>query len=299
MDNYEFNKRFNALTAGKFESLRINAVELMMREAKADSPGRFGKVNVIVTFLVPFAVYTELMTDANKTEISNALQQLLPSNSRLEIRYKKSYVTPADVMETVNKYVSERYPVLKTQLNADSVKVRRTPDGFEVALKIEPFFAGMVKEGDIAEKLRVELNRNFTDSFSVVIDYLSENIVRENDEAIVKDEFFADKNEIAFTRDNNGAPLFGKYLGTVAHTIKSRLQNDGKFETVCGQIKSLRSGLSKAGRRYCVFRLYDKTGEIGVKYFSRTDKETPLVKLKEGDEVVCTGNISEERENDK
>ena len=299
MNSETFREKFNGLTNNKYASFRIRYVNVGLRAALVDNRNIFEKVPVEILFLVPYEVYALLMTDENKEEIKGAVVSLLPPEATVTILYQKSFCTAEDVRDVLVKYIAKYFPLIKTQMTVDCIAVRKNKGVVSVSIVLQPILEGMVRESAFVARVTDELERNFTDRIRVDVSYMEENIVLPDDQPMVPGDLPVDGNVIAFERQNTGSPLFGKYLGDTAHTIRSVQDQNSNYETICGEIKSVKAGVSKKGKRYYIFRLGDRTAEINVKFFARSDKECPLDQLKEGEEVVASGSIVEENDNER
>lgn len=250
-----------------------------------------------LTFLYP-ETKSEI-DEQSRSEIFEFLKKFLALDSKLEVKYKKSFLDDSLVQTAVMEYFKTHNKSIFTNLTKDDILVKRDAS-ITVILSLPEMFNEYIKTNQIQQKLKDYLEHRFIAEFFVNL--IVENTKIDNDllqmrrlnvptpvaKKIKRYEVF------------ESAVLLGREIPTFPELIREQ-KSEKQSVILAGKIsninkKEFKSKRAKATKsdvmnHYYTFELNDATGTILCIYFSSISNEVKLDKLFNDMSYLFQGDI--------
>ena len=293
----KFIDYINQKTCNKFEFLRLKQVFFDVEKNKLS-----------ISFLYPSS---QALTQNNKDEIILCIKQFVNLDMQYNITFTKSYLEPELVLNCIKKYLEKNNKLLYSAIKDKDVSVDCKNQ--KITLNLEDQYYNYFLSSNISKAIFTHLYRNFCASFEIIAANAG---VKEVDQSLLKNRLteLTTKSELDALLSANKDRfvvedkrlMVGKEIVYNPRRIKS-INRCIEDCILAGEICFLRekSFTSKRTKKnengeeeqiikpYFSFQLKDDSGSIYAVYFPTKASYHKMHLLKNGDNVVIQGNISQ------
>ncbi|MBO4412843.1 MAG: 3'-5' exoribonuclease [Clostridia bacterium] len=256
---------------------------------------------VEITFLYPEKI--KEISEISKKEISDFILGELNLNSKILIKFKKSYLDENLISESILKFLKTNYSSVATFLQEDNIVVSKNELFINVNMELNKEIYDLYANKNLEESLKAFLENSFIAEFNVSLNLKEEEIdledILERQNKIAYDKTFL-APKVPRYRVNNPEVIFGQEIDPLPEFIKN-IKFEKESCILAGKVENLEknSYLAKKGKQagqtkfYYSFVLNDTTSKIEVKYFSSKANEPKMDKLFADAEVLIVGDVRE------
>ncbi len=266
---------------GKYAFLKLYSVTLNREQEEC-----------VFTFLYPETLSE--ITEEQRTEILNLVSKTIPLNSKIRIKFKKSFLDEKLLRSEISSFLNKYSKAIFSELSPEQIIVNKK-DG---KIKVELLMSKLIKDYYDRKFMKIK-----------ILDYLENNFIGDFElDAIIDDNFdISDKiTPVSYKIEAKKSPryevtiikkLFGKDIAPFPEQIKNNLKPKTAV-ILFGKIShiTIKSFVAKKGKmagqekKYVNFTL-DDGKVIECVYFSTKSNETKLIALEEGLSFLCLGDI--------
>lgn len=255
---------------------------------------------VEIKFLYPYNIE---ITDEDKKELSDFIAETLNISSKINIKFKKSYLDNNLILDELYNYIKTYHSSIFSYLNKDDIKISKNQFFCEIKMNLSEDLFELYNIKDVENKIKNYLEKQFICEFCVQIEKIKKNldsedyIERQQQELYKKttnkertQRYKISDVDIIFGKDIEPAPEFIKNINSEKSSVilAGNIKNFEKKEYLSKKPKTL--GQTKF---YYSFILDDTTGQIDVRYFTNKQNEIKMDKLFNGGQVVIVGDVKE------
>ena len=256
---------------------------------------------VDITFLYPEKI--KEISESSKKEISDFIVDELNLNSKVNVKFKKSYLDHNLIVENIISFLKKNCPSVATFLNQENIKIEKNDIYVKIILELNKEIYELFSNKNLKEELKSHLEKNFICEFNI-------EVILTQDE-IDTDYILEKQNEIAYDRTKiapkvpryrveNPEVIFGKEIDPLPEFIRN-IKFEKESCILAGHIENFQknSYVKKHGKSagqtkfYYSFILNDTTAKIDVRYFTTKGNEVKMDKLFAGADVLIVGDVRE------
>ena len=254
-----------------------------------------------LTFLYPET--KNEVDEQSRNEIFGFLQKYLILDSKLEIKYKKSFLDNSLIQTAVMEYFKTHNASIFTNLTNDNISIKKDVSMI-VTLSLPELFNEYIKTNQIQQKLKEYLEHQFLAEFFV-------NLIIGN---IKSDDNLLQKRKLGVPTPVakrikryevfEPAVLLGREISTFPELIREQ-KSEKQSVILAGKISNINKKEFKSKRakaknsdvmnHYYTFELNDTTGTISCIYFSSLSNEVKLDKLFNEMSYLFQGDVRQNR----
>lgn len=293
----KFIDYINQKTCNKFEFLRLKQVFFDVEKNKLS-----------IDFLYPS---TQILTQDNKAEITSFIRQFVNLDLHYNINFTKSYLEPALVLNCIKKYLEKNNKLLYSAIRDRDVVIDCQNE--KITFNLEEQYYNYFLSSNISKTLFSHLYRNFCANFEISATNVG---VKEVDQSVLKNRLseLTTKSELDALLSANKDRfvvedrrlMIGKEIVYNPRRIKS-INRCIEDCILAGEIcflteKSFTSKRTKKNefgideqiiKPFFNFQLKDDSGSIYAVYFPTKASYHKMHLLKNGDNIVLQGKISQ------
>lgn len=294
-----FFQEFEKLTGAKFSMLKFRDAEF------------FEKLNLLKVNFNISAFDIKSLTDSDKKEVLNAVEKIFP-DLEVSVDYIRTFADEKTVRNKIISFFNSKHQFFLTLVNNDSLNVSVDENSIDVVLKLETPSFRLFKSARIDEELKKALEKEFNNEIAIVLDEI---VVETVNKTIEETRRAVIDNNIVVVEDarlilaKTGPLVFASRAKsnqiTTLPSYISDIKSPCDYAVLCGKILDFGEKQYKNKRfeaddpsspefkTLFRFKLYDKTNTIDCVVFPNSDQLASLRVLKDGDEIICQGKISE------
>lgn len=270
----EFLDKFNEVTNGKFEYLRVKKIDIQKKPPV-----------ILVDFLAPCEMLDKFISADDKEEIATAVAQIVPDSFKIEVAFTKAYVNEEIVKRHVMSFFAEKYPTVLIESGEIDIKIENQIVFITVNMKST--FYGYFKSVDLSQKMSQYMSHKICNNIKVqILD--SKKDIDYNVDLATEDTITIVSRKI---RTNNHEKVVGKEITQKARYIVDRGDSEENAIYAGEVVDFKRNESKKTGNSYYVFKISDTTGDLVCKAFTKYQGEGVYDTIGIGDEVIVQGRI--------
>ena len=244
-----------------------------------------------ITFLYP---ENKNLSDDEKLELKTYIKSILPLNSTLTVKFKKSYLDDNLVLKALFDFLSSAFPSVVPFVSKESAKVLKDFSQTTVSLVIDKGFLEFFNENELKTAAKKEMEKQFCTEFTLVIE--KGEIAKDIElKPIQKLKPTVPRYQVEQFRNLFGGEISPnpEYIKNIK-SAKTSVILAGKIENFEEKSYEVKKGKMIGQRKnYFAFVLNDTTAKIDVRYFTTIANEKKFAQLLSGDEVLILGDIEE------
>ena len=256
---------------------------------------------VEITFLYPEKI--KEISEISKNEISSYLSAELNLNSKISVKFKKSYLDENLIKDSILKFLKTNYSSVSTFLEEDNIVISKNDLYININIELNQEIYMLYANKNLESYLKEFLENNFISEFNVSLTLTEEEIdldnILERQNKIAYDKTFL-APKVPRYRVENPEVIFGQEIDPLPEFIKN-IKFEKESCILAGHIENFekKSYEAKKGKYagqtkfYYSFVLNDTTSKIEVRYFTTKANELKMDKLFGGAEVIIVGDVRE------
>lgn len=268
----EFLEKFNKLTNNKYEYIRVKNVNIQKKPPVVE-----------VNLLVPYEILDKFLQDEDKSNIENAIVEILPKSMNVVVNYNKSYVDVDIVKKYVLDFFKEKHPTIFIESSEIDVNIQN--DIVFITINLKSMFYDYFKQYDLQDKVSEYMLSKFCNpikleikdskkSFDFDVDLATEESV-----TMISRKIRTSNHQKIIGRDISDRP---KYI------VDSKEKED--YAVYAGKVTEFKRNESKkTGNSYYVFKISDTTGVLTCKAFTKYQGEGEYDKIAVDDTIIVKG----------
>lgn len=263
------------------------------------------KKTCTIVFLFPES--KDEMNEEERKEVETVVTSLLDINSKVIIKYKKSFLDESLVIREVLAFLKKNFQSCSANITRNNISCERNEENVNIVkLLLAQSVYNFFKNGQFCDELNEYLKRVFIGEFQIVLKCdekikIDENILKEKENEIYSTLLYKPKNIVKRYQVCDVFMLFGNEISPNPEHI-SNIKEEKQSVILSGTIsyfskKSYTKKREKAKgenakqNSFYTFRLADEGGSIGVTYFSNKTTEKKMDKLCDGTRILCVGDV--------
>ena len=255
---------------------------------------------VEIKLLYPFNIEID---ESDKEEISSFITKTLNLNSKVVVKFKKSYLDENIIRQELLDYIKKFHSSVFTFLKNEDVEILRNEFFIAIKIKLSEKLFQLYKNKNLEENIKKHMEKNFISEFDVKL--------LEHDDEIDTESFIQCEQKKIFESHLNQKKtprynieevdlIFGKEIDPAPEFIKN-ITCEKTSVILAGNILNFekKEYLSKKGKTagttkfYYAFVLDDTTAKIDVRYFASKQNIEKMDKLFNGGQVAIVGDVRE------
>ncbi len=269
----EFIEKIRSLDE-KLNNIRVSSVEINKAERV-----------ISYEFICP-----NFIDDFLKNKIADVVYQVTPEIFKsVEIKVKKIVSDETLINNEIYKFLSSEYPSISIFLKETDISSSVFGESVKYNIRFTEEGAEYFKKSGAILKLNEYLSKKFCS------DFIGDTVIKEESEvkSLLNDEVYEgvlQKIEHRTIKVNNVTVIDDLSLGDTAQYIEDAVSGN---VTISGTVTEVYEKETKNGKPFFIFHLDDTTGRQSGVYFSKKTTYEKIKAIKEGDAIICRGNIGE------
>ena len=270
----EFLTKFNDITLGKYNYIRLREVSLMIK-----------KKSVNITMLVPYDALDRLISEEDIESIFAAVREIIPDSFDVCIDYVKSYADSELVKNNVIEYFKIKHPTIS--IDDDEISVNFMENTAHIKISMKSSFYSYFANQNLSAVMTEYMSHKFCNNITLEIEDSKRDVNLNIDLA-----------------SNESITLLSRKVHTYDHQVvhgKAILEKP-KYIIDCKEVeeKAVYTGKiidfkrmvsKKTSNSYYIITITDGTANMICKAFTRYQGEGVYDKLSIGDEVIIRGKV--------
>ncbi len=242
------------------------------------------------------------LTDSQKTEIKNAVLEILYIKGKLDCKFNKSYLDKSIIITKIQEFFKLNYDSISSCIDISNIKYCRNALAVELNFVLNKSLYKYFKENAIAEVLKSFLLENFCGDFVVGLTENNNEDFNENLENRAQEIQSSIQASVKTPRYKveNVNQIFGSEIMPMPEYI-GNLKSEKMSVILSGFVSGLEQkeflprknklkGIDEKRKMY-KFKLDDGTASVNCVHFCTKVSEKHFVLVEEGCQVLCLGDF--------
>lgn len=277
MDELLFIKELNSKLFEVEKIFKFRSAEL--------SNGKYFNLELLVNSYS----YNELLNNELKNKVQKIIEEILPKNLVVKVKYTKTITTTDLIRKGFFEYINKEKPTFFDNFLSSDVKIEITGTIIYIKITLEKFLCDYAKSSGLGEEISAELSKDFMEDVEIIF------IEIPNKDQII-DDIIIEKNtySLRFVDVQINSMLWGNVARNPRYIsdVKDKANLD---VCICGVVSDINEKfIPKLGKNLFTFKLYDTTAYMNCKAFlnvARKEQAKVAQSMLNGNTFIMQGQI--------